>query len=187
VISPKEVVLRELVHSLNSENSAVGYEVSFEFDFIASQIPVTNELLTWLIHIESLWQFLSSEIDREGVSAVIWEMNLSDLDGIISQEVVPDELEVFADGEESEHLSVIVQKLLLRGNSSSSELLLQELEQLLVLLWWDWFQRLLEVVLWASASIALGLADVLQYKRLQFIQNFNTANKSCLRSSVLTM
>jgi hypothetical protein len=164
VVSVQEVVLGELVDSLDDEDSAVGNEVSFEIDLIARQVPVSNELLSGLIHIESLWQFLSSEIHREGVSSVIWEMNFPDLDGVVSKEVVPDELEVLADSEESQDLSIVVQELLLRGNSSSSELLLQELKKFFVLLWWNWLQGLLESVLWAHLSVSLGLADVLQEK-----------------------
>jgi len=51
-------------------------------------------------------------------------MNFSDLDGIISQEIVPDELKVLARGEESEHFSIIIQELFNLSNSSSTELLL---------------------------------------------------------------
>jgi hypothetical protein len=105
-------------------------------------------------------------------------VDLSDLNCVVSQEVVPHELEVFAHGEESQHLSIVVEELLLGGNSSSSELLLKELEKLLVLLWWNWLQGLLEVVFWADLCFSLGLADVLQMKRLQFIQKkFKVSNK----------
>jgi exosome complex RNA-binding protein Rrp42 (RNase PH superfamily) len=55
-------------------------------------------------------------------------MNFSDFDGVVSQEVVPHELEVFAAGEESEDLSIVVQKLLLRGDLSTSEFLFKEFE-----------------------------------------------------------
>ena len=65
-------------------------------------------------------------------------MDLSDLHGIVSKEVVPHELEVLRHGEESQHLSVIVQELLLGSNSSSSELLLEELKKFFVLLWSNW-------------------------------------------------
>jgi hypothetical protein len=51
-------------------------------------------------------------------------MNFSDLDGIISQEIVPDELKVLACGEESEYFSIIIQELFNLSDSSSTELLL---------------------------------------------------------------
>lgn len=88
-------------------------------------------------------------------------MAFSDLNGIVSQEVVPHELEVLADGEESKDFSVVVQELLLRGNSSTSELLLEEFKELLILLWWDWLLSLNEGILWAYLSISLGLSNIL--------------------------
>lgn len=88
-------------------------------------------------------------------------MAFSDLNGIVSQEVVPHELEVLTDGEESKDFSVVVQELLLRGNSSSSELLLEEFKELLILLWWDWLLSLNEGILWAYLSISLGLSNIL--------------------------
>ena len=88
-------------------------------------------------------------------------MHLSDLDGIVSEEVVPHELEVLGHGEESQHLSVVVKELLLGSNSSSSELLFEELEKFFVLLWGNWSLALNEGVLWAVASITLWLAEIL--------------------------
>ena len=64
-VSLKEVVLGEFINTLDLEASSVGNQVSLEFDLIAGQVSVSNELLSWLIHVESLWQLLSSEIDGE--------------------------------------------------------------------------------------------------------------------------
>ena len=120
-VEPREViVLRKFIYAFIFEDSTVSDKFSFEFNLIASEISVTNELLTWLIDGESLWQFLSSQVHTEGVSSVIWEMNFSDLNGVVSQEVVPDKLKVFARGEESEHLSVIIQELFDLSYSSST-------------------------------------------------------------------
>jgi hypothetical protein len=71
---------------------------------------------------------LSSEINRERVSSIIREVDFSDLNSVIGQEVVPDKLKVFACSKESEDLSVVVQELFLRGNSSSSKFLFEEFE-----------------------------------------------------------
>lgn len=71
-------------------------------------------------------------------------MDFSDLNSIVSQEVMPHELKILTKGEESQNFSIIVQELLLRGNSSSSELLLKEFKELLVLLWWNWLLLLNE-------------------------------------------
>ena len=64
-ISLEEVVLGEFVDTLNLEASAISNQVSLEINLVACQISVTNELLSWLIHIESLWQLLSSKINGE--------------------------------------------------------------------------------------------------------------------------
>ena len=88
-------------------------------------------------------------------------MAFSDLNSIVSQEVVPHELKVFTDGEESQNFSIVVQELLLRSNSSSSELLLEELKKFLILLWWNWSLLLYESVLWAVGSFSLGLSNIL--------------------------
>ena len=140
VVSSKEVILSEFVYSLDLKASAVSDQVSLVVDLVAGQVSVTNELLSWLIYCEGLGKFLSSQVDGERISAVIWEMNFSDLNSIVGKEVVPHELKVFAHGEESKDLSVIVQELLLRWNSSSSELLLEEFEQLLIFLWGNRFE-----------------------------------------------
>ena len=76
-------------------------------------------------------------------------MNFSDFDSVVSKEVMPDKLKVLRSGEESQHFSIIVQELLLGRYSSSSKFLLQELEELWVLLWWNWLLRDSEAVLWA--------------------------------------
>lgn len=160
-ISLKEVILGEFVDTLDLETSSISNQVSFAIDLIASQIMITNELLSWLIHIESLWQLLSSKINGEGISSVIWEMAFSDLNGIVSQEIVPHELKVLTDGEKSQNFSIVVQELLLGSNSSSSEFLFEEFKKFLVLLWWNWSLLLNERVLWAVASFSLGLANIL--------------------------
>jgi hypothetical protein len=76
-------------------------------------------------------------------------MNFSDFDGVVSQEVMPLELQVTTLCVESKNLSVVVQELFLRWNTSSSEFLLQEFQELWVLLWWNWFARIDEGILWA--------------------------------------
>jgi len=65
-------------------------------------------------------------------------VDLTDLDGVIGKEVLPDELIIVALGEEPQHFSVVVKELFLRWNSSTAELLLEELKEFWVLLWWDW-------------------------------------------------
>ena len=88
-------------------------------------------------------------------------MNFSNLDSVVSQEIVPDELEVLRFSEESEDFPVVVQELLLRWDSATSKLLLQELKEFLVLLWGDRYLRGYECVIRASLGVALRLVEVL--------------------------
>ena len=64
-ISCEIVVLSELVNTKDGEDTSVSYEVLLWVDLFACQISITNELLSWLVDAEGLWEFLSSQIDRE--------------------------------------------------------------------------------------------------------------------------
>jgi len=157
-----EVLLREAVHATDLEGSSIGHKVLAVLDLVASQVPVTNEVLAWLVHTEGLRQFLSSQVDREGVSAVVGEVDLPDLDGVISQEVVPDVLQVLAQHEESQHFSVVVEELLLGGNLATAKLLLQELEHLLVLLAGHWLLGLGKCIVWHLQGGWLRAVEVVE-------------------------
>ena len=132
------VVLGELVNTGDVENLTVGVDWLSPVNFITSQISISNKGVTWLVYIEGLWELLPSEVDGEGVSSVVREVDLSDLDGIVSQEVVEDILESLGVDEESKNLSVVIEELLLRWDSATSEFLLKVFKKLLILLRWDW-------------------------------------------------
>lgn len=104
----KIVILSEFINTFNLENSSVSNQSSSEFNFITGQVSVSNELLAWLVHVKCLRESLSPQIYREGVPAVVGEMDLPNLDSIVSQEVVPLELQVGASGIEPQNLPVIV-------------------------------------------------------------------------------
>ena len=61
-ISLEVVVLSEFVNTKDGENTAIGNEVLLWVDLLACQVSVSNELLTWLIDSEGLWQLLSSQV-----------------------------------------------------------------------------------------------------------------------------
>jgi len=105
--------LSELVYTKNGECTSISYEILVGMNFITGKISVSNELLTWLVDAEGFWQLLSSQIDGEGITAIIWEVAFTDLDGIISKEVLPDELKVITSGEESQNFSIVIQELFL--------------------------------------------------------------------------
>jgi hypothetical protein len=52
-------LLSELVNSSDSELATKGIDCSLGFDFITSQIIVSNEILTWLVDCKALRKFLS--------------------------------------------------------------------------------------------------------------------------------
>ena len=149
IVMLEVVVLREFVDTSDLHNSSVCDQWLAEFNLVASQVAITDELLARLIHVERLWQSLSSQIYGERVSTIIGEVHLSDLDSVVSQEVVPFELEVSALRVESKNFSIIIQKLLLGWNTSTSEFLFEEFQELWILLWWNWFLRAYKRIIWA--------------------------------------
>ena len=88
------VRLRELVDALDLEHAAVRDQWLVKADLVASQVPVADKGLAWLVDVERFRKLLASEIDRERVAAVVGEVDLSDLDGVVGEEVVPDEWEL---------------------------------------------------------------------------------------------
>lgn len=146
VVLRQEIVLSEFINTFDFENSSVSGQSSSMLDLIAGQVTITNELLSWLVHIERLWQSLPSKVNREGVPTIIREMHLTNFDSVISQEIVPLELEVTTVSVESENFSIVVEELFLRWDATSSQLLLQEFQELWVLLWWNWLLRDTEAV-----------------------------------------
>lgn len=65
VILFEVVVLRELVHAADLEDSSVGGQGFPVLDLIAGQVAVPDKLLTWLVHVEGLWQSLPSQVHGE--------------------------------------------------------------------------------------------------------------------------
>ena len=86
-------------------------------------------------------------------------MHFSNFDSVISQKVVPDELESFTLHEESKHFSVVIEELLLGSNLSSSEFLFEELKKFLVFLDDMWDLRLNERIGWNTEAFSLWLID----------------------------
>lgn len=78
----------ELVNALDDIDPSIGIDVALRGDLISSDIVVSNELLSWLVHIESVWKLLSSEEEWEGIASVVGVVHLTDLHSVISQVVV---------------------------------------------------------------------------------------------------
>ena len=78
----------ELIDSLDHIDSAIGIDVALWSDLVSSHIVVSNELLSWLVHIESVWKLLSSQEKWEGVTSIVRVVDLTDLHSVIGQVVV---------------------------------------------------------------------------------------------------
>ena len=60
LVSLQEVALSGCINTYDREDSSVGNKIPAHADFVAGEISVTNELLTWLVYSKGLWEFLSS-------------------------------------------------------------------------------------------------------------------------------
>lgn len=78
----------EVVDSLDHIDSAIGIDVTLRGDLVSSHIVVSNELLSWLVHIESIWKLLSSQEKWEGVTSIVGVVDLTNLHSVIGQVVV---------------------------------------------------------------------------------------------------
>ena len=124
-----------LIDASDHVNLAVGVDVRFWSNLIASEVVVTDESLAWLVNVEAVGKLASAETDGEPVSSIVRAVNFTDLESIVSQIVVDNEGKVIALGEEAKHLTVVIQELLLRLNFAATEALLHVVSHLGVLLW----------------------------------------------------
>ena len=124
------------VDTFNLEDAAKSIDITVWCDLIAGQVVVSNEGLSWLVHIKAVWKFLSTEEEGESVATIVGVMNLTDLNGVIGQIVVYYEWKIVTTGKEAKHMAIVIQELLLRSNFASTKSLLKELFHLRVSLWW---------------------------------------------------
>ena len=141
-----------MVNSCDHIDLSISIDVAGWSNLISSKVVVSDEGLSWLVNIETVWEFLSSEEESEGITSIVWMVDLADLYGIVSQVVVDHIWEIIANSEETEHLAVMIQELLLGCNLTTSKGFLEELLHLSVLLWSNLDLGLSEVVVWASLA-----------------------------------
>jgi hypothetical protein len=149
-------LLGEGIDTGDDVNLAVGRDVGIRGDLVTGEVVVTDEGLAWLVDIETVGQLLSAEEDGEGVSTVVGEVTVTDLEGIISQVVVDDVGEVVTAGEETKNLAIVIEELLLGGNFAATEGLLHEMSHLGVLDQGLGLLADLEVVNWGWSSSGKG-------------------------------
>ena len=141
-----------MINSCDHIDLSISIDVAGWSNLISSKVVVSDEGLSWLVNIETVWEFLSSEEESEGITSIVWMVDLADLYGIVSQVVVDHIWEIIANSEETEHLAVMIQELLLGCNLTTSKGFLEELLHLSVLLWCNLDLGLSEVVVWASLA-----------------------------------
>lgn len=129
--------LGEVINTLNHIEATVGMDVALWSNLIGGQVVITNEVLSWLVDIKTIWELLSSKKKGEGITSIVRVMNLTNFDGIVGEVVVNNKWKTFALAEESQNLAIVVKELLLRGNLASSKSFLKELFHLTVSLWWN--------------------------------------------------
>lgn len=88
-------------------------------------------------------------------------VHFSNLNGVVSKIVVDDEWQVFASGEETEHLTVVIQELLLSGNLATTEGLLEEFHHFSITVGGNFLLRLHEGITGRGLGRGLRGAEVL--------------------------
>jgi hypothetical protein len=101
-------------------------------NFIASQVIVSNKAEAWLVDIGSKWQLLSPEKFGEGITAIVREVNFTNLNCVIGEVVVDHEGQVFRCDEEAKDFAIVVKELFLVGNLATTKSLFHVLLHLVV-------------------------------------------------------
>ena len=112
--------MSKLVYSRDLIFAAESTDGTTWVDLVTSQVVVANEVLAWLIHVEAVWQFLTTEEARGGFAAIVGAVRLIDFNCVIGQVIVNDVRQVLTEGEEAEHLTIVVQELLLGSNLTTT-------------------------------------------------------------------
>jgi hypothetical protein len=123
------VLMGELVTTEDLELFAVYSQTGARAEVLGSHVFLLIHL-TRLIEGKLLMQLLSRikkwpfEHEREGVSAVIGEVDLSDVDGVVGQ-VIVDNVGVIGHHVEKEYFTVVLQELFLGLDSATAQLVLE--------------------------------------------------------------
>ena len=88
---------------------------------LPSEVVVSHVHEAGLGHLEVDRQSLSLHEKSKVVTAIVRVVNLSDLNGVVSQEVVDDEGEIIEATVEAEDMSIVIKELLLRLHTPTTE------------------------------------------------------------------
>lgn len=128
----REVGLGGGVHTQNLVVATVSGDAVLGVDFVASQVVVADEVKAGLVHHSLGGQTMSLQNHGESITTIVRVVNLTDLDSVVSQEIVHNVGKVLALAEEAKNLAVFVQELFLAGNLATTESLLHILLHLVV-------------------------------------------------------
>ncbi len=114
----------ELVNASDVELATEGLDEAAGVELVGCVVVVTHVLEAGLCHLEVTRQSLSLHQESEVVAAVVRVVNLSNLNGVIGQEVVNDKGEVVEAGVETQDSAIVVEELLLALHSATAKGLL---------------------------------------------------------------
>jgi len=86
-----EEVVSELIDSGNIELATKGIDETIRLNLIPCVVVIAHVHEAWLSHLKVLWKSLSLHEEGEVVTTVVRVVYLSDLNGVVSQEVVDNE------------------------------------------------------------------------------------------------
>jgi len=170
------VGLSVFINTINLHHLVEDVNETTGVDLVTSQVVITDEGLTGLLNLRGVGELLSSEEAGEGIETVILVMGLTNLNGIISKVVVDDERSVVLSAIETEHLSIVIQELLLRSDLASSEFLLEILEHEGITLRRDRDLRLVKAITGAFLSSSARLSTFLKESSRVIIAIINAEN-----------
>jgi len=117
-----------------------------------------------LVYIASEWESLSLEELGESITSIVGVVDLTDLDGVVSQVVVDNEWQVLTAAEEAENFAVIVEELLPAWNftTAGSQGLLHVLLHVVVTWAGNLNKGLVKRVHWDLLALWLRASQVLK-------------------------
>ena len=119
-------VLCEVIYSSYLEVTTESINCLIWENLIKGQVVVAQESKTWLAYAEAIRDLPSLKKKSKVVSTIIRVVDFSDFTSIICQVVVNNEWHFVIASKEPEYFAIIIEELLLRGDSATSKGLLHE-------------------------------------------------------------
>lgn len=156
------VFLRVIIDTLDVVGAAESTDRSITKDLVAGQVIVTNEVETGLIHVGSEGDLLSLQKLGESVTAVIRVMHLTNLDCVVSQEIMDNERQILTLTEEAKDLAIVIKELLNAVYVAATKGLLLVLAEFSVVRPGNLHQGSVKTVLGNSLGFRLGASEFLK-------------------------